>query len=99
MLKNEPWIAALVLGTALTPAGVLLGWLLPRPIDALVALPLVLLDIWAAPAATGAGTDVRAGESALARVALLLLGIALTWLFYVISARVVLWGLARRQVD
>ncbi len=92
----RPWIAALLLGTALTPAGVMLGWLLPRPLDALVALPLVLVDMWAAPEAKSVAAGARAGQSALARVGLLVLGIALTWVFYVLVARVILWCVGRR---
>lgn len=71
-------MAALLLGSVATPAGVVLGWLLPRPLDLVVALPLVLLDMWAASGA----------HSPLVRVLLLLLGIVLTWLFYVLVARV-----------
>lgn len=96
----RPWIAALLLGTALTPAGVVLGWLLPRPLDALVALPLVLVDIWAAPEAKDSiASGARVGESALARVGLLVLGIALTWVFYVLVARFVLWCMVRRTAQ
>lgn len=84
LLSRDPWLAALLLGTVATPAGVVLGWLLPRPLDAVVALPLVLLDIWAT--ADGATAPSM-------RLLLLLLGILLTWGFYVLVVRLLLWRL------
>ena len=47
-----------------------------------MALPLVLVDAWA--------TSVGADESPIVRVLLLALGIVLTWLLYVLAARLVL---------
>jgi hypothetical protein len=82
-----PWTAALLLGTAITPAAVVAAWVAPRPLDAIAALPLVLLDVWAAPSA---GTVTEP----FARLLLLLLGIVLTWLLYVLAARLVIWRLA-----
>jgi hypothetical protein len=73
------WSAAMMIGTAATPGGVILAWLLPRPLDAVVALPLVLLDL-----------RVGRSPSPVARVGALVLGIALTWLLYVVVARLVL---------
>jgi hypothetical protein len=84
-----PWAAALLLGTAITPAAVVVAWLAPRPLDAIAALPLVVLDVWAAPAG-GAVTGP------FARFLLLVLGIVLTWLLYVLAARLVIWRLAPR---
>lgn len=98
-LPRHPWVAALLLGTVATPAGIVLGWLAPRPLDAIVALPLVLLDIWAAPVGPAAATETPIEESPLARVLLLTLGIVLTWLFYVLAARLVLWRLVPRAAD
>jgi hypothetical protein len=73
-----------------TPAGVVLAWLAPRPLDAVVALPLVLVDVWA----TSRGvTGAPSHEAPLLRLLLLVLGIVLTWLFYVLVARLVLWRL------
>jgi hypothetical protein len=86
LLSRHPWFAALLLATVATPAGVVLAWLAPRPLDAIVALPLVLLDVWAAAGSSG---------SPGLRVLVLLLGIALTWLFYVLAARLLLWRLLR----
>lgn len=91
-VPQHPWVVALLLGTAVTPAGVVLAWLAPRPLDAVVALPLVLLDIWAAPGAT----ERPLGEAPFARLVLLAVGIALTWVLYVIAARLILWRLAPR---
>jgi hypothetical protein len=88
---RHPWVAALLLGTVATPAGVVLGWLAPRPLDALVALPLVLLDIWVAPALGTSGAEGPGDEAALLRLLALVLGIVLTWVFYVLVARLVLW--------
>ena len=75
----RPWGAALLLGTVITPACVVLAWLAPRPLDAVVALPLVLMDIRAAGVA-----------APFTRILLLIIGIGLTWLFNVVAARLVL---------
>ena len=94
---RHPWVAAILLGTAVTPAGVVLAWLAPRPLDAVVALPLVLLDIWAAPGAAATATGEPLAESPFVRLMLLTLGIALTWLLYIVAARLILWQLAPRS--
>jgi hypothetical protein len=73
---------------------VILAWLAPRPIDALIALPLVLLDIWAGSGTAGAG---EVSGQPFARLLLLVLGIALTWLLYIIVVRLVLWRLVSRD--
>jgi hypothetical protein len=97
LVTRHPWFAALLLATVATPAGIVFGWLAPRPLDALVALPLVLLDMWAAPrVGVGAAESPDHGAPIL-RLLLLVLGIVLTWLFYVFAARLVLWGLLRRR--
>jgi hypothetical protein len=83
-VTRRPWATAALLGTVATPAAVVLGWLLPRPLDAVAALPLVLLDVW----------SVRAGRASPGdRLLLLALGIGLTWLQYVALARLALWRL------
>lgn len=90
---ESPWFAALLIATLATPAGVVLGWLAPRPLDAVVALPLVLVDMWAASHRIGiaeAGSDAP-----IARLLLLVLGIGLTWVWYVVAARLVLWRLSK----
>ena len=89
MKPPPPWAAALLLGTAITPAAVVAAWLAPRPLDAIAALPLVLLDVWAAPSA-----GVVTGP--FTRLLLLLVGIVLTWLLYVLAARLVIWRLSPR---
>jgi hypothetical protein len=71
-----------MLATLATPAAVIIAWLAPRPLDAIVALPLVLIDIWSSSA-----------EGPLLRLLLLVLGIVLTWLLYVVVGRLVLWRL------
>ncbi len=77
----------------MTPAGIVLGWLAPRPLDAIVALPLVLVDIWAPSVLGNGATETPIEESAFVRLLLLALGIVLTWLFYVLVVRLVLWRL------
>jgi hypothetical protein len=75
---------------------VVLAWLAPRPLDAVVALPLVLVDIWAAPAAS---TDAVRMDPAVVRLLMLALGIVLTWLFYVLMARALLRISSGRATD
>ena len=85
-VPRHSWTAALLLGTAATPAAVVIAWLAPRPLDAAAALPLVLLDLW----------SERTGVSDRgSRLLLLTLGIALTWLCYVLLARVLVGRLGR----
>lgn len=87
-LPRHPWLAAFLLGTVATPAGVVIGWLAPRPLDLVFAPPLVLLDIM-----------IGSGAPATARVSALLLGILLTWASYVLLARLALWRLVREGPD
>lgn len=91
LVSQHPWFVAVLLGSVTTPAGVVLGWLAPRPLDAVVALPLVLTDMWAA--------STPSDEASALRIPLLLLGIVLTWLFYVVVARLVLWRLLPAAAD
>jgi hypothetical protein len=95
LLSRHPWFAALLLGTVATPAGVVFAWLAPRPLDAVVALPLVLVDVWVA---TGRA-ETPSNEAPTLRLLLLLLGIVLTWVFYVFAARLLLWRLLLRAGD
>jgi hypothetical protein len=92
-------VAAFLLGTAVTPAGIILGWLAPRPLDAIVALPLVLVDIWAASGIHTGATETPSQNAAFVRLFLLALGIVLTWLFHVLVVRLVLWRLVPRAAD
>jgi hypothetical protein len=89
-LSQHPWFAAVLLGTVATPAGVVLGWLAPRPLDAVVALPLVLVDAWAASHGATGTPESPGSKAPTLQLLLLVLGIVLTWLFYVLAARVVL---------
>jgi phage shock protein PspC (stress-responsive transcriptional regulator) len=98
-LPRHPWAAALLLGTAATPAGVVLAWLAPRPLDTVVAFPLVVVDIWAVPFVNNGAADTPMEDSVLVRLLLLALGIVLTWLFYVLVARLVLWRVVPRAAD
>jgi hypothetical protein len=95
-LPRHPWVAAFLIGTVATPAGIVLGWLAPRPLDAVVALPLVLLDIWVASGGNAGAAETPIEEYPFVRLLLLTLGIVLTWLFYVLAARLVLWRLVPR---
>ena len=100
LVSRHPWFAALLLATVATPAGVVLGWLAPRPLDAVVALPLVLVDILAVTAHGATGVlEAPSNEAPIARLLLLALGIVLTWLFYVIVARLLLWRLLLHADD
>jgi hypothetical protein len=89
LVSQRPWFVALLLATVATPAGVVFGWLAPRPLDAVVALPLVLVDMWAASGGATGKAGTRSG------LLLLVLGIVLTWLFYILVARLALWRLLR----
>ncbi|HEU4955736.1 MAG TPA: hypothetical protein VFT28_14215 [Gemmatimonadales bacterium] len=86
---RRPWLTALLLGTAATPAAVILAIPAPAPLDAILAWPLVLVDRWMA------GSD--AGP--LGRLAVGLLGIVLTWMYYVLLARLLVQWTARRAPD
>lgn len=98
LVSQHPWFASLLLGTVATPAGVVFGWLAPRPLDAVVALPLVLVDVWATAWATGIA-ETASNEAPTLRLLLLVLGIVLTWVFYVLAARLLLWRLLLRAGD
>ena len=97
LISHRPWFAALLLGTVATPAGVVLGWLAPRPLDAVVALPLVLVDVWAASREGMSAAETEGNGATTIRLLLLVLGIVLTWLFYVLAARLLLWRLVLRN--
>jgi hypothetical protein len=99
LVSRHPWFVALLLATVATPAGVVFGWLAPRPLDAVVALPLVLVDMWAASGGATGTAGTRRNEAPTLRLLRLLLGIVLTWLFYVLVARLALWRLLRRAGD
>lgn len=94
LLARSPWLVAILLATAATPAAVILAVPAPSPLDAILAWPLVLVDRWVGGeigttrGPGGAGVGVRLGA--------LLVGIVLTWLHYVLVARVVVWRLAGR---
>jgi hypothetical protein len=88
------WSAALLLATLATPAAVVIAWLAPRPLDAVVAFPLVLVDMWATSHGVAGRASRPNDDAPIARLVLLLLGIGLTWLFYVLAARLVLWRLS-----
>ena len=98
-LSQHPWFAALLLGTVATPAGVVFAWLAPRPLDAVVALPLVLVDMWAASDGATGTAEILSNEPPTVRVLLLVLGLVLTWVFYVLAARLLLWRLLLRPSE
>jgi hypothetical protein len=93
LVSRHPWFVAFLLATLATPAGIFLAWLAPRPLDALVALPLVLVDMWAASNGLTEVGHTAGNEAPVLRLLLLVLGIVLTWVFYVLAARLVLWRL------
>jgi hypothetical protein len=99
LLLRHPWLSAVLLGTLATPAAVIIAVPSPRPLDAVFALPLVLLDIWVA-AGPNIGTSQKPVlEGTPVHLMALIIGIALTWLFYVLLARVVIWRLAGRRAQ
>jgi hypothetical protein len=98
-LPRHPWATALLLGTAATPAGVVLAWLAPRPLDAVIAFPLVVVDIWAVRVLNNSAAEMRMEDSAFVRLFILTLGIVLTWLFYILVARLLLWRVVPRAAD
>jgi hypothetical protein len=99
LISRHPWFAALLLGTVATPAGVVFAWLAPRPLDAVVALPLVLVDMWAASSGATSTTETPSNKAPILGLLLLVLGIVLTWVFYVLAARLLLWRLVLRWDD
>jgi hypothetical protein len=60
----------------------------PWPLDAVLAWPLVLLDRWVG---SGRAPDTAEQPDAVVQLLALTIGILLTWLFYILLARVVLW--------
>jgi hypothetical protein len=87
---RRPWLTAMLLASAATPAAVILAIPAPAPLDTVLAWPLVVLDRW-----IGAGGDT----GPLARLAAGLVGIALTWVHYVVLARLLVRRIARRAPD
>ena len=85
----RPWLAALLLGTVATPAAVILAIPAPAPLDALLAWPLVVMDRWVGPSGPGPGVRLLAGA----------LGIVLTWMHYVVVARLLVGRFVRRAPD
>ena len=97
-MMRHPWVTALLLGCAATPAAVILAVPAPRPLDAILAWPLVLMDVWVGSESTG---SVQGGvrDLAVVRLGALAIGIALTWVHYVFLARLAIWRLADRESD
>jgi hypothetical protein len=87
---RRPWLTALLLASAATPPAVILAIPAPAPLDAILAWPLVVLDRW---------IDAGGDTGPLGRVAAGLLGIALTWVHYVVLARLLVRRAARRAPD
>ncbi|HEY7612696.1 MAG TPA: hypothetical protein VH764_06870 [Gemmatimonadales bacterium] len=85
----RPWPTALLLGTAATPAAVILAIPAPAPLDALLAWPLVLLDRWVGPSGAGPLLRLLAG----------VVGIVLTWVHYVVVARLLFGRFGTRAPD
>jgi hypothetical protein len=96
-LLRHPWGAAVLFGTTATPAAVILAVPAPRPLDAILAWPLVLIDslIGPGPNLGTAGHPVYQGTPLL--VIGLLAGIMLTWAHYILLARLILWRVAVRM--
>lgn len=88
------WLAAVLLGSVATPAAVILAVPAPAPVDALLAWPLVVMDRLVGSAGAGAES---AGSGPLARLLATLIGIALTWVHYVVLARLLVRWIARSE--
>ena len=82
-----PWVMALLLGSVATPAAVILAVPAPWPLDALLAWPLVVMD-------RRLGAREHAGP--MLRLLGLVIGIVLTWVHYVLLARLLVWWMAGR---
>jgi len=95
---RRPWVAALLLGTVATPAAVILAVPAPRPLDAILAWPLVLMDRWVGPGGISMDQD-PVQEGPAVRLAALVVGIVLTWVHYVLLARLVVWRVAAQESD
>lgn len=96
LLVRRPWVVALLLGTVATPAAVILAVPAPRPLDAVLAWPLVLMDSWVGPGHNLGTVERPVYEDAPVRLVAAGVGIVLTWLFYVLLARLLVWRLAAR---
>ena len=87
---QRPWLTALLLAGAATPPAVILAIPAPAPLDAMLAWPLVILDRW---------IGARGAPGPLGRVGAGLLGIALTWVHYLVVARLLVGWVGRRARD
>jgi hypothetical protein len=95
LLARHPWTAALLLGSVITPAAVILAVPAPRPVDVMLAWPLVLMDSWIGPGQNVGSAQKPVYEGTLVHVLAAVAGIVLTWLFYVFLARLAVWRLTR----
>jgi hypothetical protein len=91
---RHPWLAAVLLGTVATPAAVILAVPAPRPLDAILAWPLVLLDGWVGPALNIGTAEKPIYQATPVHLVALVVGIVLTWLSYILLARLALWRVA-----
>jgi hypothetical protein len=96
-LLRHPWGAAALFGTTATPAAVILAVPAPRPLDAILAWPLVLIDsvIGQGPNLGTTAHPMYEGTPLLVVIGLLA-GIVLTWAHYILLARLILWRVAVR---
>jgi hypothetical protein len=90
-MLRRPWLAALLLGTVVTPAAVILAVPAPRPLDVVLAWPLVLMDSWIARRSSIGMAGAPIYQGSLVRIVALIFGILLTWVFYILLARLVVW--------
>ena len=95
---RHPWVAAFLLGTVATPAAVIIAVPAPRPLDAILAWPLVVMDRWVGPGSLST-TQESIHEGIPVRLAALVIGIVLTWVHYIVLARLVVWRVTAREAD
>jgi hypothetical protein len=93
-LQRHPWRAAVLFGTTATPAAVILAVPAPRPVDAILAWPLVLIDSLIGPGPNLGTAEHPIYQGTPLLVIGLLAGIVLTWVHYILLARLILWRAA-----
>lgn len=88
-----------LLGTAATPAAVIIAVPAPCPVDVVFAWPLVLIDSWIRPGPNQGTAEHPIYEGTPLLLFGLLVGIVLTWGHYVLLARLILWRVASSRAE
>jgi len=96
---RHSWIAALVVGTMVTPLAILLALLAPARAGTALVWPMVLLVKWAGSGPSIGPPEHPVNEATPVQLAAAGLGLALSWAFYVLAVRVVLWRVAKGREE